>query len=319
MDPRTEAREGIVLTQIVVSPALQQLDHVEKALHAGGVARALMHPPGHEHGISRVLIHLPLPGENRLGDVGETVPQEAAVCHMAQALGNSRRTDDVREQEDPGFLHRVVVPPREKTTDLPRVVELSYLKEAGHQKRRDDGEYEIPPKATFNSVISDAVEKLHLENDRTIDRVHGGQRCDYQQRVASDADNTELSEGHRSAPAGEDEFLAHADAGTDENADGDSPDSRKKERPPVELADDGTEYATDHDSPQSERGNRTEPLFHQVLHTPHPSPGAARLRSVRVPRCEHDGMPGCGSHARKRRKSRAIRRPFRPTVYVGNP
>ena len=55
--------------------------------------------------------------------------------------------------------------------------------------------------------------------------------------------------------------------------DRDSPESRKKELPFVELADDGTEDGTDHHAPQGEDGDRTEPFFHQVFHTSHSLPG----------------------------------------------
>ena len=108
----SEARDRVVLFPIIVLSALQRLDHVEKALHAGGGARALVHPPRHEHGIACVLIHLPLPGENRFGDVGKAVPQKATIGQMAQAFGDPGRADDISEQEDAGL------PPLDSDTAL---------------------------------------------------------------------------------------------------------------------------------------------------------------------------------------------------------
>ena len=106
-------------------------------------------------------------------------------------------------------------------------------------------------------------------SSRTIDGVHGGQPRDHQQRVATDPDDAEPGEGHRSAPAGENQLLPRTEAGADEDTHRESAESREQELPVVELADDRTQDGANHSSPQSEGSDRTEPLSRQIVHTSH--------------------------------------------------
>ncbi|HIF06294.1 MAG TPA: hypothetical protein EYQ64_04900 [Gemmatimonadetes bacterium] len=173
-----------------------------------------------------MLIHLSLPRENRLRDVGEAVPQKTAVLHVAQAFSNARRANDIGKQENSLFCHRVMVLPREKTADLARVVKLSHLEEPGDKKRRDDSKGQISQQSV-GRVISDTLEGPKIENDRAIDRVYHGQRGDHEQCIPPHTDDAESEEGHPTAPAREDQLLPHAEARSNENPDQEAPECRE--------------------------------------------------------------------------------------------